>query len=122
MSEDQPKPNITSPFDKPQESSARTFHVGLSPSDQDKYNRIITLLDQSTDSGSIDSTQVLYLTDCSQPLRQSPLRLSSASTMATIKKDKKLKIGAKPKSDGWTLDFQGLRVLSEERLSELNLS
>ena len=81
MSDDNPKPNITSQFDKPPESSARTFHAGLSESEQDKYDRIINLLDQSTDSGSIDSAQVLSLTDRPQLLRQSPLRLTSASTM-----------------------------------------
>ena len=122
MSDDNPKPNITSQFDRPPESSTRTFRARLSQSEKDKYDRIINLLDQSTDSGSIDSAQVLSLTDRPHLLRQSPLRLTSASTMATIKKDKKLKIGAKPKSDGWTLDSQDLRVLSEERLSELNLS
>ena len=41
--------------------------------------------------------------------------------MATLKKDKKIKIGTKSKSSGWTLDSPKFRILSEERLSDLNL-
>ena len=41
--------------------------------------------------------------------------------MATQKKDKKVKIGTKSKSLGWTLDSQKFRVLSDDRLSELSL-
>ena len=122
MSENNPGPSVTSQLHKPIESSPKTFRAGLSSSQQDKYDRIINLLDQSTDSGSIDSAQVLSLTDRPQPLWQSPLHLTPARTMATIKKDKKLKVGAKMKSDGWTLDSQDLRVLSDERLSELSLN
>ena len=70
MSDDNLGPSVTSQFDKPIDSSARTFHAGLSQSEQDKYDRIVNLLNQSTDSGSIDSAQILSLTDRPHPLRQ----------------------------------------------------
>ena len=104
MSDDNPEPGVTSQLDKPNNSSVRSFRAGLSQSEQDKYDKIINLLDHSTDSGSIDFAQILSLTDHPYPPQQSPLCLTAASAMATIKKDKKLKIGAKPKADGWTLD------------------
>ena len=72
LSEHNPGPSVTSQFYRSTESSTRTFRAGLSPFEQDKYDRIINLLDQSTDSGSIDSAQVLSLTDRPHCLRQSP--------------------------------------------------
>ena len=122
LSEHNPGPSVTSQLYRPTESSSRTFRAGLSPFEQDKYDRIIKLLDQSTDSGSIDSAQVLSLTNRPYCLQQSPLRLTTTGAMVTVKKDKKLKIGAKPKTDGWTLNSQDFRALSDEKLSELSRS
>ena len=41
--------------------------------------------------------------------------------MATTKKDKKPKTGAKNKNSSWTLDSQDLWILANDRLSELSL-
>ena len=122
MSDDNPDPGVTSQLDRPKDSSARSLRMELSQSERDKYDKIINLLDCSTDSGSIESAQILSLMDRPYLPQQSPLRITSASTMASTKKDKKLKMGAKPKADGWTLDSQDLRTLSKDRLAELSLS
>ena len=99
MSNDNPDPGVTSQLERPKDSSARSFCVGLSQSEQDKYDKIINLLDCSTD-GSIESAHILSLTDRPCPPQLSLLCITSASTMVITKKDKKLKIGAKPKANG----------------------
>ena len=59
MSDDNPDPGVTSQPDRPKDSLERSFRAGLSQSEQDKYDKIINLLNHSTDSGSIESTQTL---------------------------------------------------------------
>ena len=55
MSDDYLEPGVVSQLDKPKDNSKRSFRAGLSQSKQDKYDKIINLLDHSTDFGSIDS-------------------------------------------------------------------
>ena len=91
ISGDNPDPGVTMQLEKPKGTSVRSFRVELSQSERDKYDKIINLHDCSTDSGSIESAQIFSLTDHSCPPQQSPLRITSASTMANTKKDKKPK-------------------------------
>ena len=75
------------------------YRTELFGADKATYDRLINHLEWSTNSGSINTFQIISLAKLLDPSRPKSPKDTSIHTIATQKKDKKIKLG--PKSKSW---------------------